>query len=135
MKTTKLESLLEKPTKALMTRWLTAYKSDLHFSRADELQRRLAETFAGDYESILAAVVFLNPDDYPIFDSHVEQMLKAYNRKFGFCTGRAGNLRDYTVFKDWVRSFIEYFGLECTFWESDKFMWTYYNSLQADNKR
>lgn len=204
MKTTKLESLLEKPTKVLMTRWLTAYKSDLHFSRADELQRRLAETFAGDYESILAAVVFLNqiystnlylsgvylmadhicgrrdavlpsieagspeavamiarghgiaregcresvlysfaskfcnflnPDDYPIFDSHVEQMLKAYNRKFGFCTGRAGNLRDYTVFKDWVRSFIEYFGLECTFWESDKFMWTYYNSLQADNKR
>ncbi|MDE5636440.1 MAG: hypothetical protein K2I43_00210 [Alistipes sp.] len=204
MKTTKLEPLLEKPTKTLMERWLSVYKANDCLAQADELQRRLADSFTDDYAGILSVVVFLNqiystnlylndvyrmaghiynrrdavrplidagspeavamiacghgiarkgcresvlysfaskfcnflnPDCYPIFDSHVEQMLKAYNRKYGFRADGRGNLRDYAVFRDCVRSFIGFFGLECTFWESDKFLWTYYDSLKTDNER
>lgn len=198
----KLDSMLEKPTKALVEKFVTEYKNDFHYSHADELQCRLTEQFTGDYESILSAVIFLNqiystniysvygiadhiyskrdtiipaikagktdavsmiaqghgivregkekeivfysfatkfcnylnPAVYSIFDSHVEKMLKAYNRKFGFYTGQQKNLRDYATFKEWIQAFLKHFDLHCTLWELDKFLWTYYRSLSKKNK-
>ena len=202
MKITQLTSRLEEPTKALVEKCVTEYKNDSHYSHADELQRKLATQFAGDYESILSAAIFLNqiystniynvygivdhihskkdelipaievgktdvvamiaqghgiaregkekeivfysfatkfcnylnPTAYSIFDSHVETMLKAYNRKFGFYTGQQKNLRDYATFKEWIQAFLKHFDLHCTLWELDKFLWTYYISLSKENK-
>lgn len=68
---------------------------------------------------------FLNPNDYPIFDSYVEKMLKAYNRQFGFYADTRSDIRDYAVFKAWVQAFVAYFGLHFTFREIDKFLWYY----------
>ena len=68
---------------------------------------------------------YLNPKAYPIFDSHVEKMLKAYNRNFGFHTGAQNNLRDYAIFKEWIQSLMTFFDLNCTLWELDKFLWSY----------
>ncbi len=201
MKITQLSSRLEEPTKALIEKFITEYKNDFHYSHADELQRKLAAQFAGDYESILSAAIFLNQiystniynvygivdyihskkdelipaikagktgvvamiaqghgivrkgkekeivfysfatkfcnylnPSYSIFDSHVEKMLKAYNRKFGFYTGQQKNLRDYATFKEWIQAFLKHFDLNCTLWELDKFLWTYYISLSEKNK-
>lgn len=202
MKITQLTSRLEEPTKALVEKFVTEYKKDSHYSHADELQRKLAAQFAGDYESILSAAIFLNqiystniysvygiadhiyskrdaiipaikagktdavtmiaqghgivregkekeivfysfatkfcnylnPTAYSIFDSHVEKMLKAYNRKFGFYTGQQKNLRDYATFKEWIQAFLKHFDLNCTLWKLDKFLWTYYISLSKKNK-
>lgn len=198
----KLDSMLEKPTKALVEKFVTEYKNDFHYSHADELQCKLTEQFTGDYESILSAVIFLNQiystniysvygiadhiyskrdtiipaikagktdavsmiaqghgivregkekeivfysfatkfcnhlnsEVYSIFDSHVEKMLKAYNRKFGFYTGQQKNFRDYATFKEWIQAFLKHFDLHCTLWELDKFLWTYYRSLSKKNK-
>jgi len=192
MKTIDLNSMLERPSNALVERCSKKYKNDARYSYADEIQRRLTTKFAGDYESILLAVVFLNqiystnlydvyrvadhiykkkdmilpaietgkieavemiatghgigrkgckesvfysfstkfcnylnPKDYPIFDSHVEKMLKAYNRNFGFHTGAQNNLRDYAIFKEWIQSLMTFFDLNCTLWELDKSLWSY----------
>ena len=198
----KLDSILEKPTKALVEKFVTEYKNDIHYSHADKLQSKLTEKFTEDYESILSAVIFLNqiystniysvygvadhihskrdailpaikagkmdavsmiaqghgivregkekeivfysfatkfcnylnPEFYSIFDSHVEKMLKAYHRKFGFYTGQQKNLRDYATFKEWIQAFLKHFDLHCTLWELDKFLWTYYRSLSKKNK-
>ena len=52
--------MLERPSNALVERCSKKYKNDARYSYADEIQRRLTTKFAGDYESILLAVVFLN---------------------------------------------------------------------------
>lgn len=41
----------------------------------------------------------------------------------------------YAFSGDWMRPFIGCFGLECTFWEVDKFLWIYYNNLKTDSER
>jgi len=52
--------MLERPSNALVERCSKKYKNDARYSYADEIKRRLTTKFAGDYESILLAVVFLN---------------------------------------------------------------------------
>ncbi len=69
---------------------------------------------------------YLNPDQFPIYDSYVEQMLTLYNAMEHFIDFTKEDLRDYGKFREVVLKFREHFKLEqFSLREIDKFLWLY----------
>jgi hypothetical protein len=70
---------------------------------------------------------FHNENFYPIYDSYVDELLKAYNAEDKFFTGKA-NLRNFGDFKLFLKSFRDYYEIsehEISWPTLDKFLWLY----------
>jgi hypothetical protein len=66
------------------------------------------------------------PQDYPIYDSFVDQLLWAYQRRDGFSGFRHKDLQDYSTFKSILRDFRTAYGLgQVGLRKLDKFLWMY----------
>ena len=67
-----------------------------------------------------------NMEGYTIFDSYVEKILWAYQKRFPFSEFRRQDLRDFEVFKKVVLDFIQFYDLtNYNLKEIDKFLWWY----------
>ena len=54
---------------------------------------------------------FHNPSSYPIYDSFVDKVLRAYQRQDRFSPQPLGNLKDYRRFKEVLQEFVNFYGL------------------------
>lgn len=73
---------------------------------------------------------YLNPEEFPIYDSYIENMLCFYNKKEPFAKFKRGDLRDYDTFRDVILKFREHFMLnEFKLRDIDKFLWLYGKDL------
>jgi hypothetical protein len=68
-----------------------------------EGKKRRNYSFATKYCS------FHQPDLYPIYDSIVDKILKAYQRQDTFSSQPLGDLRDYRRFKEVLERFVTYY--------------------------
>lgn len=69
---------------------------------------------------------YLKPDDFPIYDSYIENMLCFYNKKESFGKFKREDLRNYERFRDTIKQFKEYFKLDAfSLRDIDKFLWLY----------
>ena len=65
-----------------------------------------------------------NPEDYPIYDSYVEQLLLFFRKKDGFADFRNADLRDFPLFKQIILQFRAYYGLEqFSVKQIDQYLW------------
>ena len=72
-----------------------------------------------------------NPKDYPIYDSYIKWILKLYNKQYNFYKFKNDELKDYKKFKEILKKFKEFFGLEdFSFKEIDQFLWTYAKEIR-----
>ena len=53
-----------------------------------------------------------NPNEYPIYDSYVEKVLKSFRKTDRFFNFKDADLKDYQKFKNIIIAFREYYGLE-----------------------
>ena len=53
-----------------------------------------------------------NPNEYPIYDSYVEKVLKYFRKTDKFSKFKNSDLKDYQKFKNIIIAFREYYGLE-----------------------
>ena len=65
-----------------------------------------------------------NPLEYPIYDSHVDKVLRYFRDKDGFCAFESDDLKQYDKFKQIVLAFRTYYELEqYTLKEIDQYLW------------
>ena len=65
-----------------------------------------------------------NPNEYPIYDSYVEKVLKYYRKTDKFFNFKNADLKDYQKFKNIIIAFREYYGLEeFNLKEIDQYLW------------
>lgn len=68
---------------------------------------------------------FHNPYEYPIYDSYVDKLLRAYQKRDRFYSGPL-DLKDYRRFKEVLKAFLLYYELgDLNAKELDKFLWGY----------
>jgi hypothetical protein len=66
------------------------------------------------------------PDIYPIYDSYVDQLLRAYNKEHNFMQFKQTDLRNYSKYKEIVDAFRRHYNLpRSNLKELDKFLWVY----------
>lgn len=69
---------------------------------------------------------FHNPAAYPIYDSFVDKVLRAYQKQDRFSSVPLGDLKDYRRFKEVLKAFLVYYELgDLNAKELDKFLWGY----------
>lgn len=69
---------------------------------------------------------FHNPSSYPIYDSFVDKLLRAYQRQDRFVSRPLGDLKDYRRFKEVLQGFVDFYGLgKFSARELDYFLWGY----------
>lgn len=65
-----------------------------------------------------------NPNEYPIYDSYVEKVLKYFRKTDKFFNFKNAELKDYQKFKNIIIAFREYYGLEeFNLKEIDQYLW------------
>ena len=65
-----------------------------------------------------------NPNEYPIYDSYVEKVLKYFRKTDKFSKFKNADLKDYQKFKNIIIAFIEYYDLEeFNLKEIDQYLW------------
>ena len=65
-----------------------------------------------------------NPNEYPIYDSYVEKVLKSFRKTDRFFNFKDADLKDYQKFKNIIIAFREYYGLEkFNLKEIDQYLW------------
>ena len=65
-----------------------------------------------------------NPNEYPIYDSYVEKVLKYFRKTDKFFNFKNADLKDYQKFKNIIIAFREYYGLEeFNLKEIDQYLW------------
>ncbi len=68
---------------------------------------------------------FHNPDHYPIYDSYVDKLLRAYQKEDRF-SSETFDLKEYRRFKEVLKDFQNFYGLgDLNAKELDKFLWSY----------
>ena len=94
--------------------------ASLTFKVKDVPKKRRNYSFATKYCS------FHQPDLYPIYDSIVDKILKAYQRQDTFSSQPLGDLKDYRRFKEVLQEFVISYELEgLGFRELDCFLHDY----------
>jgi hypothetical protein len=69
---------------------------------------------------------FHNPSAFPIYDSFVDRVLRAYQKQDRFLPQALGDLKDYARFKDVLESFVLFYDLgNINARELDYFLWGY----------
>lgn len=67
-----------------------------------------------------------NPEDFPIYDSFVEEVLYYFCKIDGFSNFKKNELKNYIKFKCVIRDFQRFYGLEIySLKELDKFLWQF----------
>lgn len=75
---------------------------------------------------------FHNSSQFPIYDSFVDRVLKAYQKQDKFSSLPLGDLKDYTRFKEVLREFVAFYELEnVSAKELDGFLWGYGKELYS----
>jgi hypothetical protein len=70
------------------------------------------------------------PELFPIYDSKVDEILRAYRRDFKFASFNNSDLKEYGRFREIIFSFQSFFSLaNFTYKEIDKFLWFYGKDL------
>lgn len=65
-----------------------------------------------------------NPEDYPIYDSYVDRMLRYFRRADKFCRFENSELKEYGRFKEILCIFRDFYGLKkYSLKELDKYLW------------
>ena len=65
-----------------------------------------------------------NPNEYPIYDSYVEKVLKYFRKTDKFSKFKNADLKDYQKFKNIIIAFREYYDLEeFNLKEIDQYLW------------
>jgi len=65
-----------------------------------------------------------NAPDYPIYDSHVERVLKYFRAADGFAVFSDADLRDFSSFKKILRDFRDFYGLQSYGYKDiDRYLW------------
>ena len=65
-----------------------------------------------------------NPNEYPIYDSYVEKVLKYFRKTDKFFNFKNADLKGYQKFKNIIIAFREYYGLEeFNLKEIDQYLW------------
>ena len=65
-----------------------------------------------------------NPNEYPIYDSYVEKVLKYFRKTDKFFNFKNADLKDYQKFKNIIIAFREYYDLEeFNLKEIDQYLW------------
>lgn len=64
-----------------------------------------------------------NPLDFPIYDRYVDMVLRYYRRIDKFATFKNEELKDYALFKETLVIFKEYYDLNYSFKDLDKYIW------------
>ena len=65
-----------------------------------------------------------NPEEFPIYDSYVDDILKYFKKEDGFCEFSDKELKEYKVFKSTLRKFRKYYKLEAfSLKDIDKYLW------------
>ena len=65
-----------------------------------------------------------NPNEYPIYDSYVEKVLKYFRKTDKFFNFKNADPKDYQKFKNIIIAFREYYGLEeFNLKEIDQYLW------------
>jgi hypothetical protein len=69
---------------------------------------------------------FHNPSEYPIYDSFVDRLLKAYQKQDRFSPLSLGDLKDYGRFKEVLKAFVGFYEMgTINAKELDSFLWGY----------
>lgn len=64
------------------------------------------------------------PEDFPIFDSFVEKLLKHLKKQDGFSSFTNADLKDYPSYREILLQFRKFYGLQAyTLKEIDKYLW------------
>ena len=64
------------------------------------------------------------PEDFPIYDSYVDQLLRQFRRRDHFQKFKNDDLKDYPSYKEILLSFRDYYGLaEYTLKDIDRYLW------------
>ena len=67
-----------------------------------------------------------NAEDFPIYDSYVEQVLFHFQKEHGFSKFKLTDLKDYTIFKSVLVDFRNYYGLvEYSLKQIDQYLWQF----------
>lgn len=89
-------------------------------TKGGEEKKRINYSFATKYCS------FHQPSLYPIYDSIVDKVLKAYQKRDKYSSQSLTDLRDYPRFKEVLEEFVNYYGLRGVgFRELDCFLHDY----------
>lgn len=79
-------------------------------------------SFASKYCVWHSSVVY-GKDDFVIIDSIVKTKLKEFNEQYPFAKFSKKDLKDYKKYKEILEKFREFFGLECSFRDIDRYLW------------
>lgn len=64
------------------------------------------------------------PDNYPIYDSYVNKLLKYFRNRDGFMAFKETNLKEYSSYYDIIQSFKSFYGLQAfSVKQIDKYLW------------
>ena len=75
-----------------------------------------------------------NKEAYPIYDSFVDKVLRAYRKKDNFSKFKDSDLKDFILFKQIVSDFkVTYSLTEHNLKEIDKFLWIYGKTIFPNN--
>ena len=67
-----------------------------------------------------------NPEDFPIYDSFVDKVLRYFRDMDGFSEFKNGDLKNYKRFKEILNDFRMFYGLQTySFKDIDKFLWQF----------
>ncbi len=65
-----------------------------------------------------------HPNDFPIYDRHVDNMLWHFQKQYQFSSFKRPELKNYSKFKSIIRDFINHFKLsDFTIKEIDRYLW------------
>ena len=64
-----------------------------------------------------------NQEDYPIYDSYVDEMLRHFRKKDHFAKFKNEELKDYSRFKEILLEFTKFYDLDCSLKDLDRYLW------------
>lgn len=63
------------------------------------------------------------PDNYPIYDSYVDRVLRYFRKKDKFYSFYSDDLKNYPKFKQILVKFQQHYGIECSVRDLDRYLW------------
>ncbi len=62
-------------------------------------------------------------ENYPIYDTYVDEVLRHFRREGKFCSFKNQDLKDYCQFKQILIEFQKYYNINCTLKDLDRYLW------------
>jgi len=126
---------LKRPTKELVEKYLREFEPKNSAEEAAIKDPLLVDQIAKvtihgkvrrNYAFATKYCSFHNPCEYPIYDSFVDRVLRAYQKQDKFSSLPLGDLKDYERFKEVLEAFVLFYDLRAVnARELDCFLWGY----------